>query len=64
MPQVTSRGAYGFPIMLDITGLIGSYLVFFVLGLFFIVVLWRLLPNTSGRSLEELEESFARGDFH
>jgi hypothetical protein len=56
--------SYGFPIMLNITGLTGSYLVFFALGLFFIGFLWKMLPNTSGRSLEELEEAFARGDFH
>ncbi len=54
---------YGFPIMLDVTGLAGAYLVFFVLGLFCIGFLWKMLPNTSGRSLEELEESFAKGDF-
>jgi MFS transporter, SP family, major inositol transporter len=53
---------YGFPIMLAVTGLKGSYLVFVVLGLFFIGFLWKMLPNTSGRSLEELEEAFARGD--
>ncbi|MDF3312265.1 sugar porter family MFS transporter [Rhodococcus sp. T2V] len=54
---------YGFPIMLSITGLTGSYLVFFVLGLVCIVFLWKMLPNTSGRSLEKLEEEFARGQF-
>ena len=42
----------------------GSFGVFFALGLFFIVFLWKMLPNTSGRSLEELEEAFAAGDFH
>lgn len=25
--------------------------------------LWKTLPDTSGRSLEQLEESFAAGDF-
>ncbi len=35
-----------------------------VAGLLFIYLLWKMLPNTSGRSLEELEEAFARGDFH
>ncbi len=54
---------YGFPIMLNLTGLTGSYLVFFVLGLICIGFLWKMLPNTSGRSLEELEEHFARGEF-
>lgn len=54
---------YGFPIMLDITGLTGSYLVFLVLGVGCIAFLWKLLPNTSGRSLEELEEAFSGNDF-
>ena len=55
---------YGFPIMLNFTGLKGSYLVFFVLGLGCIAFLYRYLPNTSGASLEELEERFSRGQFH
>jgi MFS transporter, SP family, major inositol transporter len=25
--------------------------------------LWKMLPNTSGRSLEKLEASFVAGDF-
>ncbi|MFV0461385.1 MAG: MFS transporter, partial [Actinomycetales bacterium] len=56
--------AFGFPIMVELTGIVGSFLVFFVLGLFFIGFLYKMLPNTSGRSLEELEEAFAAGDFH
>lgn len=55
--------AFGFPIMVDATGITGSFMVFFVLGLFFVGFLWKFLPNTSGRSLEELEESFSSGDF-
>jgi hypothetical protein len=35
--------------------------VFVVLGVIVIGFLWKMLPNTSGRSLEELEEAFARG---
>lgn len=56
--------AFSFPIMVEITGITGSFLVFFVAGLLFVFLLWKLLPNTSGRSLEELEESFAQGIFH
>jgi major inositol transporter-like SP family MFS transporter len=56
--------AFSFPILVDTVGITGSFLVFFALGLFFIAFLWKLLPNTSGRSLEELEEDFAAGDFH
>jgi hypothetical protein len=50
--------------MLSITGLTGSYLAFFVLGLLCIGFLWKMLPNTSGRSLEELEDAFVKGDLH
>lgn len=55
--------AFTFPIMVELTGITGSFLVFFVLGLVFIAFLWKMLPNTSGRSLEELEGAFASGDY-
>lgn len=55
--------AFSFPILVDAVSITGSFLVFFVLGLFFIGFLWKFLPNTSGRSLEELEEAFVAGDF-
>lgn len=55
--------AFSFPIMVETTGITGSFLVFFVLGLIFIAFLWKMLPNTSGRSLEELEDAFARGEY-
>lgn len=55
--------AFSFPILVEITGITGSFLVFFVAGLLFIFLLWKLLPNTSGRSLEELEEAFTQGNF-
>ncbi len=56
--------AFCFPILVATVGITGSFLVFFGLGLVFIAFLWKMLPNTSGRSLEELEEAFASGDFH
>ena len=55
--------AFSFPILVEGVGITGSFLVFFALGLFFIGFLWKFLPNTSGRSLEQLEEAFAAGDF-
>ena len=55
--------AFSFPILVDAVGITGSFLVFFALGIFFVFFLWKLLPNTSGRSLEQLEEAFAAGDF-
>jgi hypothetical protein len=55
--------AFSFPILVVTVGITGSFLVFFALGIFFVFFLWKMLPNTSGRSLEDLEEAFAAGDF-
>ncbi len=55
--------AFSFPILVDSVGITGSFLVFFALGVFFVFFLWKMLPNTSGRSLEALEEDFAAGNF-
>jgi hypothetical protein len=55
---------FAFPVIVDLAGLQGIFGLFFVVGVAAVVFLSRTLPNTSGRSLEELEESFAAGDFH
>jgi hypothetical protein len=39
------------------------FLILFLIGLAIIFFVRNYLPNTSGRSLESLEEHFARGDF-
>jgi major inositol transporter-like SP family MFS transporter len=52
-----------FPVVVSVAGLQGMFGIFAVLGAIVVLFLWRTLPNTSGRSLEELEESFAGGDF-
>lgn len=54
---------FAFPIIVGLTGLQGIFSLFFVVGLISVVSLWKTLPNTSGRSLEQLEEAFAGGDF-
>lgn len=54
---------FAFPIIVELSGLQGIFGLFFVVGVISVVFLWKLLPNTSGRSLEELEESFSTGDF-
>lgn len=54
---------FSFPVIVDAFGLQAMFGLFFVLGLVVIVFLVKFLPNTSGRSLEQLEESFAGGDF-
>ena len=52
-----------FPILVSISGLQGVFGLFFVLGVLCVLFLWKMLPNTSGRSLEELEAAFSAGDF-
>ncbi|MEU6548718.1 sugar porter family MFS transporter [Streptomyces sp. NPDC046915] len=54
--------AQSFPTLVSIGGITGTYGTFFVLGAVFSFLAWKTLPNTSGRSLEELEEAFMRGD--
>ncbi|MFW0792282.1 sugar porter family MFS transporter [Gordonia sp. CPCC 205515] len=53
-----------FPTLVSIGGITGTYTVFFVVCAIMTFLTYKTLPNTSGRSLEELEESFSRGDFH
>lgn len=56
--------SYFFPRIVAAAGLQGMFGSFFVVGLIALFVLYRTLPNTSHRSLEELEEAFSGGDFH
>lgn len=55
--------AFAFPSVVAFAGIQGMFGIFAVLGALVLLFLWKALPNTSGRSLEELEESFAAGDF-
>ena len=52
---------FAFPIVTAAFGLQGMFGLFFVIGVIAVVFLWKCLPNTSGRSLEELEAHFAAG---
>ena len=52
-----------FPTMVKVGGITGTYATFFVVCAIMSFLTWKTLPNTSGRSLEELEEAFAAGDF-
>ncbi len=54
---------FSFPQIVAASGLQGMFGLFFVVGLLALWFLVKMLPNTSGRSLEELEEAFSRGDF-
>ena len=55
--------AFLFPIVVQAVGIQGAFGVFVVLGLIAIAFLWKMLPETRGRSLEELEDDFAEGKF-
>ena len=55
--------AFLFPIIVDAIRIEGAFLVFVVLGVIAIAFLKVFLPETRGRSLEELEERFAAGNF-
>lgn len=52
-----------FPALIEAGGITGTYGTFFVICAVFAFLIYKTLPNTSGRSLEQLEESFAAGDF-
>jgi major inositol transporter-like SP family MFS transporter len=55
--------AFLFPIVVEAIQIQGAFLVFVVLGLIAIFFLKVFLPETKDRSLEELEEAFAAGNF-
>ena len=52
-----------FPVIAEAAGLQAVFGLFCGVGLLDLVFLVKCLPNTSGRSLEELEASFSRGEF-
>ena len=54
---------FAFPIIVAASGLQGIFGLFFAVGIVCFLGMWKFLPNTSGRSLEELEEAFMAGDF-
>ena len=61
---VNAALTFAFPSIVTAAGLQGIFSLFFVVGIAAVVFVWKYLPNTSGRSLEELEESFAAGKFN
>ncbi len=52
-----------FPTLIEVGGIVGTYGTFVVACAVFGFLIYKTLPNTSGRSLEDLEESFSHGDF-
>jgi len=47
-----------FPQLIAAVGLSATFLIFFFVGLVLISFVWKFLPETKGRSLEQLEEDF------
>lgn len=47
-----------FPILLDCIGLSATFFLFFLCGIIALFFIWKRLPETNGRSLEELERYF------
>ena len=54
---------FAFPVVVAAAGIKAMFLILFIIGLGIIFFVRNYLPNTSGRSLESLEEHFAAGDF-
>lgn len=48
-----------FPVQLEHLGSAGTYLIYAIFGLLTFVFVWRFIPETKGKSLEELEEQLA-----
>ncbi|TVR42727.1 MAG: MFS transporter [Bacteroidia bacterium] len=45
-----------FPVQLEYLGSAGTYLIYAIFGLLTFIFVWRFVPETKGKSLEELEE--------
>ncbi|KAL3091755.1 hypothetical protein niasHT_024337 [Heterodera trifolii] len=52
-----------FPMALDQLGYPGTFLLLALLGLFALAFVWRFMPETRRKSLEELEKEFQHGDW-
>lgn len=51
-----------FPVVVSTTGITVTFFLFAGLGALCLVFFWRFLPETKGRSLEQIEQSFAAGE--
>ncbi|MBT2657360.1 sugar porter family MFS transporter [Bacillus sp. ISL-18] len=51
-----------FPILIDKVGLSGTFFAFAAVGLVSITFIWKMMPETKGRSLEEIESYFRTYD--
>lgn len=53
--------AFVFPPLIASAGIAGTFFIFFAIGVVAIIVLYRELPETGGKSLEQFEEEFQTG---
>ncbi|WP_280873154.1 MFS transporter [Pseudarthrobacter sp. PvP022] len=51
-----------FPVLVNLIGISGSYFIFVVLGVGGLLFLSAYMPETKGKSLEQLEDEFKSGD--
>lgn len=49
-----------FPVQLEYLGSAGTYLIYAIFGFLTLLFVWRFVPETKGKSLEELEEQLIR----
>jgi len=49
-----------FPVQLEYLGSAGTYLIYAIFGLLTFLFVWRFVPETKGKSLEELEEELIK----
>ena len=49
-----------FPVQLEYLGSSATYLIYAIFGLLTLVFVWRFVPETKGKSLEELEEQLVK----
>ena len=52
------------PTLLASIGIIGTFMMFAIIGVLSLLYVWRLVPETRGRSLEALEEDVTSGAIH
>jgi major inositol transporter-like SP family MFS transporter len=51
-----------FPVLVNLIGISGTFFIFVALGVAGLLFLKAYMPETKGKSLEELEEEFKTGD--
>ncbi len=50
-----------FPVALSALGLTNTFIIFVLFNILTLVFVWKMVPETKGRTLEELEQQFRAG---